>query len=93
MRSRCISKYVDRRGQEERLPSCSRTTPPASPAATTIVKSFPEAGGTIVAQEPTQFGQTDFRPALLKLADAKPEVMLVSITAGAAADGAAIQAA
>ena len=35
-----------------------------------------------MAQEPTQFGQTDFRPALLKLADAKPEVMLVSITAG-----------
>ena len=43
--------------------------------------SFPKAGGTVVAQEPTQFGQTDFRPALLKLADAKPEVMLVSITA------------
>ena len=46
------------------------------------VQYFPKAGGTIVAQEPTQFGQTDFRPALLKLADAKPEVMLVSITAG-----------
>src|SRR6201996_2515527 len=45
-------------------------------------KYFPEAGGTILAQEPTQFGQTDYRPALLKLADAKPEVMLVSITAG-----------
>ena len=45
--------------------------------------SFPKAGGTVVAQEPTQFGQTDFRPALLKLADAKPEVMLVSITAAA----------
>jgi branched-chain amino acid transport system substrate-binding protein len=44
--------------------------------------SFPEAGGTILAQEATQFGQTDFRPALLKLADAKPEVMLVAITAG-----------
>jgi len=43
---------------------------------------FPKAGGTLTAQEPTQFGQTDFRPALLKLADAKPEVMLVSITAG-----------
>ncbi len=43
--------------------------------------AFPKAGGTISAQEPTQFGQTDFRPALLKLADAKPEVMLVSITA------------
>jgi len=45
-------------------------------------KYFPEAGGTILSQEPTQFGQTDYRPALLKLADAKPEVMLVSITAG-----------
>jgi branched-chain amino acid transport system substrate-binding protein len=43
--------------------------------------AFPKAGGTILTQEPTQFGQTDFRPALLKLADAKPEVMLVSITA------------
>lgn len=43
--------------------------------------AFPKTGGTIVAQEPTQFGQTDFRPALLKLADARPEVMLVSITA------------
>ena len=44
--------------------------------------SFPEAGGTILAQEATQFGQTDFRPALLKLADTKPDVMLVAITAG-----------
>jgi branched-chain amino acid transport system substrate-binding protein len=47
-----------------------------------FVKYFPEAGGTILAQEPTQFGQTDFRPALLKLGDAQPNVMLVSITAG-----------
>ena len=46
-------------------------------------KYFAEAGGTILSQEPTQFGQTDYRPALLKLADAKPEVMLVSITAAA----------
>jgi len=45
------------------------------------VKSFIAAGGTILAQEPSQFGQTDFRPALLKLADSKPDVMLVSITA------------
>ena len=44
-------------------------------------KYFPEAGGTIVAQEPTQFGQTDYRPALLKLSSADPQVMLVSITA------------
>jgi branched-chain amino acid transport system substrate-binding protein len=45
------------------------------------VDAYPKVGGTVVAQEPTQFGQTDFRPALLKLADAKPDVMLVSITA------------
>ncbi|WP_428538948.1 ABC transporter substrate-binding protein [Rhodopila sp.] len=45
-------------------------------------KYFPQAGGTILSQEPAQFGQTDYRPALLKLADAKPQVMLVSITAG-----------
>ena len=47
-----------------------------------FVKNFPKAGGTILSQEPAQFGQTDYRPALLKLADAKPQVMLVSITAG-----------
>ena len=34
------------------------------------------------AQEPTQFGQTDYRPALLKLAGAKPDVMFVVTTAG-----------
>ncbi|WP_428489529.1 ABC transporter substrate-binding protein [Rhodopila sp.] len=47
-----------------------------------FVKYFPKAGGTILSQEPSQFGQTDYRPALLKLANAKPQVMLVSITAG-----------
>jgi branched-chain amino acid transport system substrate-binding protein len=46
------------------------------------LKYFPEAGGTILAQEASQFGQTDFRPALLKIADSKPDVMLVVITAG-----------
>ena len=35
----------------------------------------------VVAQEPSQFGQTDFRPALLKLAASNPDVMVVSITA------------
>ena len=45
------------------------------------VTTYTAAGGTIVAQEPSQFGQTDFRPALLKLADSKPDVMMVSITA------------
>ena len=45
------------------------------------LKYFVEAGGTIAAQEASLFGQTDFRPALLKIADAKPDVMLVVITA------------
>ncbi|MEI7710626.1 MAG: ABC transporter substrate-binding protein [Rhodospirillales bacterium] len=47
------------------------------------VSTLTAAGATIVAQEPSQFGQTDFRPALLKLADSKPDVMVVSITAAA----------
>lgn len=46
------------------------------------VKYFAEAGGTILAQQAWQFGKTDFRPALLDLAYARPDVMLVAITAG-----------
>lgn len=45
------------------------------------VNTYTAAGGTVIAQEPSQFGQTDFRPALLKLADSQPDVMMVSITA------------
>ena len=47
-----------------------------------FVAAFPKAGGTILAQEPVQFGQTDYRPALLKLAAAKPDVLYVVTTAG-----------
>ena len=47
-----------------------------------FVDLFPKSGGTIVAQEPVQFGQTDYRPALLKLSAAKPDVLYVVITAG-----------
>ena len=47
-----------------------------------FVATFPKAGGSIVAQEPVQFGQTDYRPALLKLAAAKPDVLYVVITSG-----------
>jgi branched-chain amino acid transport system substrate-binding protein len=47
-----------------------------------FIKYYPEAGGTILSQEPAQFGQTDYRPALLKLADAKPDVIMVPITVG-----------
>jgi branched-chain amino acid transport system substrate-binding protein len=41
-----------------------------------------DAGMKNVAEESNQFGQTDFRPALLKIADAKPDVMLVALTSG-----------
>lgn len=47
-----------------------------------FIKDFKKAGGTILAQEPVQFGQTDYRPALLKLSGSKPDVLFVSITAG-----------
>ena len=43
---------------------------------------YKQDGGTILAQEPAQFGQTDYRPALLKLSAAKPQVLIVVITAG-----------
>jgi branched-chain amino acid transport system substrate-binding protein len=42
---------------------------------------FPKAGGTILAQESVQFGQTDVRPALLKLAAVNPDVVYVVTTA------------
>ncbi len=44
--------------------------------------SFEKAGGKIVAQEPVPFGDTNYRPALLKLAAAAPEVLFVVITSG-----------
>jgi branched-chain amino acid transport system substrate-binding protein len=47
-----------------------------------FVKYFPAAGGTIVAQDQMRPGQTDFRPALLKLAAAAPDVMLVAVRSG-----------
>ncbi|HEY6431320.1 MAG TPA: ABC transporter substrate-binding protein [Acetobacteraceae bacterium] len=47
-----------------------------------FLEQYQKAGGKITAQEPTQFGQTDYRPALLKLAGSKPDVLYVVITAG-----------
>ncbi len=47
-----------------------------------LLKSYPALGGKIIAQEPVQFGNTDYRAALLKLAAAKPDVLFVVITTG-----------
>lgn len=47
-----------------------------------FLRIYKQDGGTFLAQEPAQFGQTDYRPALLKLAATKPDVLIVVITAG-----------
>ncbi|MFI4981994.1 MAG: ABC transporter substrate-binding protein [Nevskiales bacterium] len=46
-----------------------------------FVETYPKAGGTIIDQEPVQFGQTDMRAPLLKLAAGKPDVLFVVLTA------------
>lgn len=47
-----------------------------------FVREFKASGGKVLEQEPTQFGQTDYRAGLLKLAAAKPQVLFVVTTAG-----------
>ncbi len=47
-----------------------------------FLAQYQKAGGKITGQEPTQFGQTDYRPALLKLAATNPDVLYIVITAG-----------
>lgn len=47
-----------------------------------FTKLFSEAGGKVVAEEPVQFGDTNFRPMLLKAASANPDLIFVSITQG-----------
>jgi branched-chain amino acid transport system substrate-binding protein len=43
-------------------------------------KYFEAAGGTIIAEEPVEFGQTNYRASLLKVASAKPEFVYIAIT-------------
>ncbi len=47
-----------------------------------FLKDFKAAGGAITGVEPVPFGETDFRPTLLKLAGGKPDVLFVVITQG-----------
>ncbi len=44
--------------------------------------AFQALGGKILAEEPVEFGQTNFRPALLKIASTKPDVVYISMTEG-----------
>jgi branched-chain amino acid transport system substrate-binding protein len=46
-----------------------------------FVAAFEKAGGKITAQTPVDFGATDFRPSLYKLAADKPDVIFVNLTA------------
>lgn len=45
-------------------------------------KPFEAAGGTIVAEEPVEFGQTNYRATLLKVAASKPDFVYIAITQG-----------
>ena len=45
-------------------------------------KAFEAAGGKIVAEEPAEFGQTNYRPSLLKIAALKPDLAYIVITQG-----------
>jgi branched-chain amino acid transport system substrate-binding protein len=47
-----------------------------------FVASYTKAGGKILAQEPINFGDTNYRPALLKLAAANADMIFVCLTAG-----------
>lgn len=47
-----------------------------------FIASFTKAGGKIVAQEPIAFGDTNYRPVLLKLAAASPDMLFVVLTSG-----------
>ncbi len=76
-----ISKYLIEQGKKNAAVLFENDAPGIG-GRDDFLDLFPKAGGTILAQEPTQFGQTDYRPALLKLAAAKPDVMYVVITAG-----------
>lgn len=43
-------------------------------------KYFEEAGGTIIVEEPVEFGQTNYRSALLKVASTKPDFVYIAMT-------------
>lgn len=50
-----------------------------------FAKYFQEAGGKILAEEPVEFGQTNYRSTLLKVADVKPDFVYIAITQSHAA--------
>jgi branched-chain amino acid transport system substrate-binding protein len=53
-----------------------------APSRDDFIKSFTAGGGAITGQEPSATGQTDYRPALLKLSDTKPDVLFAMLSDG-----------
>lgn len=43
-------------------------------------KYFEEVGGTIIAEEPVEFGQTNYRSTLLKVSASKPDFVYIAMT-------------
>lgn len=50
-----------------------------------FARAFEALGGKIVADEPTEFGQTNYRPALLKIKASGAEVLYIAVTQNFAA--------
>jgi branched-chain amino acid transport system substrate-binding protein len=76
-----VSRYLIRDGKNRGVILCE-DTPAGIAARDDFVRYFPEAGGTILSQETIPLDGADYRPALLKLAAAGPDVMLVSLSSG-----------
>jgi branched-chain amino acid transport system substrate-binding protein len=47
-----------------------------------FIDSYSKAGGKVLGQEPMAFGDTNYRPALLKLQAAQPDMLFVVMTSG-----------
>jgi len=45
-------------------------------------QAFLALGGKVLSEEPTEFGQTNYRPTLLKAAATKPDFVYISMTQG-----------
>jgi branched-chain amino acid transport system substrate-binding protein len=43
-------------------------------------RTFEALGGKVLAEEPIEFGQTNFRPALLKIMSLKPDMVYIAMT-------------
>ena len=76
-----LSRHLRARGQT-RAAILYENTAAGLSGRDAFAEVFAKAGGTIVAQAEHLFGEANFTPALMRLAAAGPEVVVVSITTG-----------